>query len=92
MEGGKWGAEQVVEERFRVGARNAVYGVEVEVEVGAGKEAGDAREVEDGLEEGQVVFRRGNDLHRERRRVHCEGEAIAACVDRDLGEVRHPQL
>lgn len=92
VEGRKGGAEKVMEKRFRVGARNAVYGVEMEMEIWAGKKAGDAREVEDRLEQTEIIFCRRNDLHREGRRFHREGEGSAACVDGDLGEVGHLQL
>lgn len=81
-----------MEDGFRVGAGNAVDGIEIEVEIGTSEETGDAREIEYAMEEMEVVFRRGNDLYREGRRFHREGEGVAAIVNGDLGEIRHPQL
>ena len=91
VEGVERGAEQIVENGTRVGARDAVDGVEVEVEVGAAEERGDAREVEDALQNPDVVLRGGDDLHDE----GAVGDGVGQrgdLVDGDFGKLRHLQL
>ena len=91
VEGVERGAEQIVENGTRVGARDAVDGVEVEVEVGAAEERGVAREVEDALQNPDVVLRGGDDLHDE----GAVGDGVGQrgdLVDGDFGKLRHLQL
>ena len=91
VEGVERRAEQIVENGAGVGARDAVDGVEVEVEVGTTEERGDAREVEDALQNPDVVLRGGDDLHDEGVLGHGLGQR-GDLVDGDFGKLRHLQF
>lgn len=84
-------AEKIVENGTCIGTRNAVDRIEVEVEIGTTEESGDAREIENALQNPNVVLRGRDDLHHERMIRHCVGQRCDL-IDGDFGKLRHLQL